>query len=59
MVNPQRSGVRSDTRVCWCGLVELERSVLVIADRLRGTSDGEILLESHSDCYGNLLGKRY
>ncbi len=50
MVNPQRSGVRSDT--CWCGLLELERSVLVIADRLRGTSDGEILLESHAWCYG-------
>ncbi len=36
MVNPQRSGVRSDTRVCLCGLLGLERSVLAIADRLRG-----------------------
>ena len=30
MVNPQRSGQRSEIRVCTCGLAELERSVLVI-----------------------------
>ena len=46
MVNPQRSGWRSVTRLCTCGLPELERSVLAIFDRLRGTSDGQILLES-------------
>jgi hypothetical protein len=30
MVNPQRSGWRSETRLCTCGLLELERSVLAI-----------------------------
>jgi hypothetical protein len=30
MVNPQRSGWRSETRLCACGLLELERSVLAI-----------------------------
>jgi len=30
MVNPQRSGWRSETRRCRCGLLELERSVFVI-----------------------------
>jgi hypothetical protein len=30
MVNPQRSGCRSETRLCTCGLLELERSVLAI-----------------------------
>jgi hypothetical protein len=46
MVNPQQSGWRSVTRLCTCGLLELERSVLAIFDRLRGTADGQILLES-------------
>ena len=38
MANPQRSGWRSEIRVCTCGLGELERSVLVfvISDRLLG-----------------------
>lgn len=31
MVNPQRSGWRSEIRVCIRGLAELERSVLVIS----------------------------
>jgi hypothetical protein len=30
MVNPQRSGLRSETRVWTCGLPELERLVLAI-----------------------------
>jgi hypothetical protein len=33
MVNPQRSGLRSDTWVCTCWLVELESLVFVIADQ--------------------------
>ena len=46
MVNPQRSGWRSETRLCTCGLLELERSVLAICQPTAGgTSDGEILLE--------------
>jgi hypothetical protein len=36
MVNPQRSGLRSETRVWTCGLLELERLVLAIRHRLRG-----------------------
>lgn len=45
MVNPHRSGWRSETRLCTCGLVELERSVLAILPTdFGGTSDGEILL---------------
>jgi hypothetical protein len=36
MVNPHRSGLRSDTRVCTCGLLELERSVFAIADQTAG-----------------------
>ena len=35
MANPQRSGWRSEIRVCTCGLGELERSVLVIFSRGR------------------------
>jgi hypothetical protein len=30
MVNPQRSGWRSETRLCMWGLLELERSVIAI-----------------------------
>ena len=30
MVNPQLSGWRSEIRLCTCGLLELERSVLAI-----------------------------
>ncbi len=48
MLKPQRSGCRSDIRVCTCGLLELERSVFAIADRLWGTSDSRMLLESQA-----------
>jgi hypothetical protein len=52
MANPQRSGWRSEIRVCACGLGELERSVLVIFSRpMLRTSDGKILLESRSWCH--------
>ena len=36
-----------------------EVSACHFADRLRGTSDGEILLERLSSCYGNFVGKKY
>ena len=59
MVNPQRSGLRSDTWLCsWC-LHELERSVLFIfRPTTRGQSDGGILLEVRLGDNGILLGKR-
>jgi len=60
MVNPQRSGVRSEIRLCLCVLTVLEKSGLVIfRPNAGGTSDGEMLLESCRGCYGNFLGKRY
>ncbi len=60
MVNPQRSGWRSETRLCTCGLLELERSVLAICRPIAvGTSNGEILLESQAPSQWNLLGKKY
>jgi hypothetical protein len=36
MVNPQRSGWRSVTRLCTCGLMELERSVFAICQPIAG-----------------------
>ena len=49
MVNPQLSGWRSETRLCTCGLLELERSVFAISPTdCWGTSNGEILLESQA-----------
>ncbi len=60
MVNPQRSGWRSVTRLCTRGLLELERSVLAICRPIAGgTSNGEILLERQAPGQGNFLGKKY
>jgi hypothetical protein len=36
MANPQRSGLRSETRAWTCGLLELERSVLAICQPTAG-----------------------
>ena len=36
MVNPQRSGWRSEIRLCRCGVLELERSVFVICQPTSG-----------------------
>jgi hypothetical protein len=48
MVNPQRSGWRSETRLCTCGLLELERSVLAIC---RPTSGGHPMAKYYwKDC---------
>ena len=58
-MNPQRSGWRSETRVCTCCFVELQRLVLFISDPLRGTIDGRILLKVGLRDNGILLGKRY
>jgi len=59
MVNPQRRGWRSETRLCTWGLLELERSVIAICRPTSGTSDSEILLERLARCYRNFVGKRY
>ena len=59
MVNPQRSGLRSDTWMCTCRVLKLERSVCVIVTRLRGISDAGILLKDGLRDNGIFMGKKY
>lgn len=53
MVNPQRSGWRSETRLCTCGVLELERSVLGIS---RPTS-GDIRWRNSTGKTGSVLSE--